>query len=329
MTFDNPVVAGIDLVRQAIQSPDFQAGVQGWIIRRDGSAEFNTVVVRGELFVVDPDGSFVRIFDENPGDGAVIQLRPPNSAGTAITPAEIRSDTDIVFALPALAIVGPDIDGSGAARIYLAADGAANTNKIGISTDEMITEVIGGIGYYEVRAGGVLKLQAGINTAQPLTLSTSAAAGDVRVETDGRLTVAGDVIRSEDGINAPAVTGANDTTTSAANVNLAGGGSITSFSLTKRFASTRIRIDMTASMFTTAVNTAARFAVRINGVDTDVFNLFCNASGQHQYGAGHVYITGVPAGVQTIQGRWRRTVGAGTCTRDPEDWLSIAAAETD
>lgn len=48
--FDNPVTAGTVLVRQAIQSPDYSAGVSGWTVNIDGSAEFNNLTIRGTFF---------------------------------------------------------------------------------------------------------------------------------------------------------------------------------------------------------------------------------------------------------------------------------------
>jgi len=68
MSFDNPTFGGEggELIRESIKSPDFQAGVQGWIARRDGSAEFNNVVIRldlttGEIWVGPPTGVQVHI----------------------------------------------------------------------------------------------------------------------------------------------------------------------------------------------------------------------------------------------------------------------------
>lgn len=49
MAFSNPVVGGSTLVRNAIQSQDFSAGVSGWAIFRTGAAEFNNVTVRGTV----------------------------------------------------------------------------------------------------------------------------------------------------------------------------------------------------------------------------------------------------------------------------------------
>lgn len=43
----NPVVGGTVLRRAAIESPNFETGVQGWNIGQNGSAEFNAIVIRG------------------------------------------------------------------------------------------------------------------------------------------------------------------------------------------------------------------------------------------------------------------------------------------
>lgn len=51
MGFQNPVVGGTALRIPAIQSPNYDPGLAGWIIRIDGSAEFNNVVIRGGVIV--------------------------------------------------------------------------------------------------------------------------------------------------------------------------------------------------------------------------------------------------------------------------------------
>lgn len=53
MTFQQNVVGGTALLRDAINSPNFITGQQGWSINRDGSAEFNSVVVRGTVIASD------------------------------------------------------------------------------------------------------------------------------------------------------------------------------------------------------------------------------------------------------------------------------------
>jgi len=44
---EQPILAGTNLARAAMQSPNFVTEVSGWIVRQDGSAEFNNVVIRG------------------------------------------------------------------------------------------------------------------------------------------------------------------------------------------------------------------------------------------------------------------------------------------
>lgn len=53
MAFNNPVVGGDggELIRDSIKSRNYQAGVSGWIIARNGFAEFSNVLIRGGLVV--------------------------------------------------------------------------------------------------------------------------------------------------------------------------------------------------------------------------------------------------------------------------------------
>lgn len=112
MPFRNPLVSGTALARSAINSPGYTPGTTGWTINRDGSAEFADVVIRGgELLITDPDGSFVRIYDEDPGDGAVVELQPADQVGETFTPARLRGYSTAVDA--GLIINGPATVGSG------------------------------------------------------------------------------------------------------------------------------------------------------------------------------------------------------------------------
>ena len=51
-----------NLVITAVQSPGYVAGVAGWQVRKDGSAEFNNLVIRGTFrgtdFEINPSGAF-------------------------------------------------------------------------------------------------------------------------------------------------------------------------------------------------------------------------------------------------------------------------------
>lgn len=56
MAFTNSILAGDVLVREGIRSPNYAEGVSGWEVSRDGSAEFNDIIFRGDLYAGDPDG---------------------------------------------------------------------------------------------------------------------------------------------------------------------------------------------------------------------------------------------------------------------------------
>lgn len=51
MSFRNPILAGTTLVRTAIESANYVAGSAGWMIGRDGTAEFNGATFRGTVVV--------------------------------------------------------------------------------------------------------------------------------------------------------------------------------------------------------------------------------------------------------------------------------------
>jgi hypothetical protein len=62
--FSNPVFGGNGtLIRPAAQSPNYVAGSTGWSIMRDGSAEFNNLVIRGTFqgtdFIINSYGIFL------------------------------------------------------------------------------------------------------------------------------------------------------------------------------------------------------------------------------------------------------------------------------
>lgn len=49
--FENPLTAGTVLVREQIQSQNYVAGSDGWVIKANGDAEFNSIVIRGGTVV--------------------------------------------------------------------------------------------------------------------------------------------------------------------------------------------------------------------------------------------------------------------------------------
>lgn len=52
--FSNPIIGGGgSLVYPSIHSPGYSAGIRGWSINKDGSAEFNDLTIRGTFFGTD------------------------------------------------------------------------------------------------------------------------------------------------------------------------------------------------------------------------------------------------------------------------------------
>lgn len=66
------IVGGTVLRIPAIQSPDFVPGVSGWIIRLDGSAEFNNGTFRGSIEVGPIPGQHFIV--NNPATGDVVDI---------------------------------------------------------------------------------------------------------------------------------------------------------------------------------------------------------------------------------------------------------------
>lgn len=186
--FANPVVnaAGV-LVRAVMKSVNYAAGLTGWQITRDGDAEFNDVTVRGEIYVSDPDGSYVRIYDQNPGDGAVINVQSADIPGHTLTPAEIRGDISLIAPLlPYLFVRGPQYDGKFTSSLLLksgdwiagvgtlpeailtagsvqVSDGFANPRDIGFQ--DVAYGILGGVGVTTVAGAEIALTSASWNTA--------------------------------------------------------------------------------------------------------------------------------------------------------------------
>lgn len=72
--FENPLTAGTVLVREQIQSQNYDPGNDGWVIKANGDAEFNNLTIRGTFygseFVMDENGMF--FYDGTPASGNLI-----------------------------------------------------------------------------------------------------------------------------------------------------------------------------------------------------------------------------------------------------------------
>jgi hypothetical protein len=77
MAFANSILAGTKLVREAIQSPNFETNVAGWSVNKDGTAEFSEVVVRGTVAAADPSDPVNRYAYMADGIVGVVDLNGP------------------------------------------------------------------------------------------------------------------------------------------------------------------------------------------------------------------------------------------------------------
>lgn len=85
MSFTNPIVGGQTLIRNAIQSRDFVAGVSGWQIRANGSVEFNDASIRGDLLVIGSNNSYLRILSDS--GNPQINFRPEDFTDPTVNAA--------------------------------------------------------------------------------------------------------------------------------------------------------------------------------------------------------------------------------------------------
>jgi hypothetical protein len=66
--FSNPILGGDFLVRPAMKSPNYVAGVSGWSINKDGTVEFNNGTFRGSISVGSPTGQHFVVNNSATGD---------------------------------------------------------------------------------------------------------------------------------------------------------------------------------------------------------------------------------------------------------------------
>lgn len=293
--------------------------------------------------------SRLKLYKPDPGTGDPVDVAKLNQAldkiDTAIAPADVTFPSRPVTPYPNQLIRESDTD-----RLYVwnAGDGRWDQVVIvGPSQTLLPVEIerssAAGSAFVSKVSGDTVARYVGFADGK-VELGSGAAARDTNLyraaanvlATDDALRVGGDYVAgSNDGVNAAATTssgvGLSDTTTSASYVNMAGAGSQTSFSFIKRFPSTqtRIKIHMSGSMWGAGtLPVAVMFGVRINSTDFDVYRQQIDAAaGNNTYGQGIAYVSGIPAGTYTVQGRWKRLSGTATPNRDTGNWLTIMAEE--
>lgn len=108
-SFANSVVGGVTLVRPAIQSPNFVIGSTGWIIRADGSAEFNNVTVRGNL-IVGPAGIQTRVVSGSDIPSELVTFYNPLTIGAAFLQFSSESPNRYTYSLSITSAVATSVN---------------------------------------------------------------------------------------------------------------------------------------------------------------------------------------------------------------------------
>lgn len=360
MPFGNPILAGNVLARTSMQSEDFVAGVSGWAIYRDGSAEFNDVVVRGELLARAPNGAYVRVY--NDATSGRIDLRPPDSAGGTIVPASIvSSSTNPESGNPALLLTGPVVDGLGGSSIYLAA-GSFSGKEIFLDTDYFWLQSPDGCSwvvngdweiareepgptfaiYFQVQgdSGGVFGayFDGGGSTSGGVTSDPNIFAGTNFV-TDG--TVADDSLRVNSNVlsafyEQARVQTSSATLTATTYQEISTTSDIT-FTKDNLDSLTSMVVRMSAGVRSSTAPAVVQMGIRIKSFagatigDVDLFRITCSTAAAHTYASGVNRITGLSLSNSVfLKARpiWKLITAAGpTITMDANDTLCVEIEE--
>jgi hypothetical protein len=109
-----------------------------------------------------------------------------------------------------------------------------------------------------------------------------------------------------------------------------------SFTFIKRRANSRVLMHLAGSGFSTVAAAVGEYAALITSstgvpaaTDNVLASFFYNAANTHASWSGFRYLTGLPAGTYTIQGRFRLSAGASFISFDVNDRISLGFTEVD
>jgi hypothetical protein len=109
MEANDPIAAGDgSLIFPALKSPNYEAGVIGWKIDRNGDAEFNLVTVRGTLQVDGINDSSIIVWAFS-GQPQILLTPEQTIPGWQILPAELVAVTSVGSEVATLSISGPQM----------------------------------------------------------------------------------------------------------------------------------------------------------------------------------------------------------------------------
>jgi len=147
MTFQNPIVGGNKLIRDAIQSSDYEPGVSGWSIERNGNAEFRNVTVQGEIVLTPGQVSGTEL-----ADGAV---SGPKVADDAITSTKISAGAVTTGKVAAGVITGTELADGSVSSVKL--DSAIQSTNYVPGTDGWRIEMDGTAEFNNVTVRGTIE----------------------------------------------------------------------------------------------------------------------------------------------------------------------------
>lgn len=113
------------------------------------------------------------------------------------------------------------------------------------------------------------------------------------------------------------------TTTSGSYSNMA----TSPLSFTKQVPNSRLRIDLSAGMFSTLVSTKVKVGVTVDGTDYDIINFFISLANTVVQVVGSDIISPGVAGSLSIQPIWLRVSGTGTLTTSSAEDISLVVTE--
>jgi hypothetical protein len=199
-TFSDPIVGGMSvLIRDAIRSRNYVAGVSGWSINQDGTAEFSDIVIRGagefgpnpgqhieltatgEILIYDAanqlvmqlDGSGLLVQDIATGAAAlltlaagvtILALTPPAVVGYTFGPAFVYGDSDPGLGDAWMRLESPQINGGGVARITMWGENTTNPTDPETQVRISATTVSVG-GNFAIGRGSVARALSAVDSA--------------------------------------------------------------------------------------------------------------------------------------------------------------------
>jgi hypothetical protein len=180
MPFGNPIMSGPVLVRNAMQSENYVAGVSGWMIARDGSFEFSGGTFRGTVVVDGPNNTSIEI---NPSNGdPVIYFWPddvgPPAATQSISPGVVYVFTsDFATQRYSMIMASPNPNGGSPAQVILTSSDKAASVEPTIELSGIVTDLFDnqiylrgqcGTGSAPVAAAAATIVTAGTTFAFPI-----------------------------------------------------------------------------------------------------------------------------------------------------------------